>query len=207
MFRSARRQFFQQISLLFAGGYVAPAFLLECRPRSTQPADPDAAAVGATPEAGAPGPVTLEATAFATLSAICDRLLPRDDEPGAVDLGVPAYIDKAIASHDLDATRENLQKNLALIDKDARARFSGVAFQDATPAQQDEVLKSWQTGSENHRRFFTNVLTLTLEGAFGDPKYGGNAGGRGFKMIGFTPDPPFVKNGGEAMPGMHHGTP
>ena len=30
---------------------------------------------------------------------------------------------------------------------------------------------------------FAVLFALTLEGAFGDPKYGGNAGGRGFAMI------------------------
>ncbi len=106
-----------------------------------------------------------------------------------------------LATPELASVREPLERNLALLDLDAKAR-TGKPFSEATLAAQDQILESWQHGSERRRRFFDVALTWTLEGAFGDPKYGGNVGGRGFDMIGFRPGPPSRKMA--AMPGMTH---
>ena len=67
------------------------------------------------------------------------------------------------------------------------------AFHEASTEDQDSLLESWQHSHGGSQHFFDVVLALTLEGAFGDPKYGGNAGGRGFDMIGYTPGPPLMK--------------
>jgi hypothetical protein len=74
-----------------------------------------------------------------------------------------------------------------------------------TAEQQDDILGLWERGHDGGQRFFPAILSLTLEGAFGDPKYGGNVGGRGFAMIGFTPDPPLHKM--SSMHVMPPGTP
>jgi len=142
---------------------------------------------------------TLTAASFATLSSVCERLLPRDQDPGAIDLGVPVYIDAMAASPEFASVRELLERSLPLLDLDAKMR-TGKRFSESSLAAQDQILESWQHGSERRRRFFDVALTWTLEGAFADPKYGGNAGGRGFDLIGFRPGPPFAKMG--SMPGM-----
>jgi gluconate 2-dehydrogenase gamma chain len=149
-----------------------------------------------------PEPRTLTAAGFATLSAICERLLPRDEAPGAVDLGVPAYIDAMVATPELASVREMLQKVLPIFDKESRKRFGGKAFSELAATEQDTILDTWQHGSESRQHSFDVILSLTLEGAFGDPKYGGNKGGKGFAMIGFTPDAPLKKI--PTMSTMHH---
>lgn len=141
-------------------------------------------------EAGSLILLTFSAAGFATLSAICERLLPRDEDPGAIDLGVPAYIDRSLASDELTSVRELILRVLPIIDRESRKRFAGKAFHEATAAEQDSVLSIWQHGRDGSQPFFPMILSLTLEGAFGDPKYGGNLGGRGFAMIGFTPSSP-----------------
>jgi gluconate 2-dehydrogenase gamma chain len=177
------------------GGYAAFS-ALGCRSRESVPVAPDAA-----PEAGSSALVTFTESTFLTLSAICERLLPRDQDPGAVDLGVPVYIDRALATPELSSIREVVRRVLPLVDRQARTRFDGKAFHEATGEQQDEILDLWQRGHDGGQHFFPVILSLTLEGAFGDPKYGGNAAGRGFAMIGFTPDPPLHKmSSGHAMP-------
>jgi len=182
-----RRQFCANAALLGVGvgGYAALS-AMACRSRAVKP-------TAVAPEAGPPPLVTFTAAAFATLSAVCERLLPRDEDPGAIDLGVPGYIDRMVASPELTSVRELLLRVLPIVDREARKRYGGKAFHETAPAEQDEVLGLWQHGHDGSQPFFPVILSLTLEGAFGDPKYGGNSGGRGFAMIGFTPDAPLRK--------------
>jgi gluconate 2-dehydrogenase gamma chain len=185
--RLGRRRFLAQLTGLGVGAYAAVS-TLSCRSRESTSATPDAA-----PEASSPALLTFNAATFATLSAICERILPRDEDPGATDLGVPTYIDHALATPDLASIREVVLRVLPLVDRQARTRFDGKGFHETTPEQQDEILSLWEKGHDGGQHFFPAILSLTMEGAFGDPKYGGNVGGRGFDMIGFRPDPPLHK--------------
>jgi hypothetical protein len=189
--RRTRRELLQGASAL-ALGSVAP-IVFGCRSRALP-----AGAVDAAVQAPLVTARSLAPDAFATLTALCDRLLPRDEDPGALDLGVPAYIDQALASPELASVLSLLVHQLPNLDREARRRF-GAAFHDASAAQKDSLIASWQRDHEQTRKVFDVVLDLTLEGAFGDPKYGGNSGGRGFAMIGFAPGPPLT-----AMHGMDH---
>jgi gluconate 2-dehydrogenase gamma chain len=164
-------------------------------------------------EAGAAAPVasspvlalqTFTPATFATLTAICDRILPRDEDPGALDLGVPGFIDRMASAPELGSVKETLLRALPVFDTDARKHHGGKAFHELAPEVQDEVLGAWQTGRDPRPHFFEVIVSLTLEGAFGDPKYGGNAGGRGFAMLGVTPDPPLSKMA--LGHGVHHGS-
>lgn len=199
--RLGRRRFLEQLTGLGLGGYAALS-CLGCRSRASSTA---AAASDSGADASGPALLTFTTSSFATLSAICERLLPRDEDPGAIDLGVPTYIDRALATADLASIREVVLRVLPLVDRQTRERFGGKAFHEATAEQQDDVLGLWERGHDGGQRFFPIMLNLTLEGAFGDPKHGGNAGGRGFAMIGFTPDPPLHKM--SSMHAMPSGTP
>jgi gluconate 2-dehydrogenase gamma chain len=207
MHRPTRRQFCEHA--LFGLGAVSLSALapLACRTRSSAPtpATSDAGGSGAT---STYVPRTFTAATFAILSAVCERLLPRDQDPGAIDLGVPGYIDAMAATPELASVRELLVRVLPALDKDSKKRFGGKAFAEVDSAEQDTILDSWRHGKDGSQHFFDVILSLTMEGAFGDPKYGGNTGGRGFDMIGFRPDPPLKKMTPMApMPGMQHGNP
>jgi gluconate 2-dehydrogenase gamma chain len=133
---------------------------------------------------------------YLTVCAAAERILPGDADPGAVDLGVPRYIDRALAVDDYAEWRVPFRDGLAALDFQATKRHQK-RFDDARPAEQDAILTEWQTrGTPAEREFFRMLLHLTLEGAFGDPSHGGNTDGRGWALVGFHPGPP--------MPGMHH---
>jgi len=134
---------------------------------------------------------------FVTLTAVCERILPRDDDPGAVDLGVPDYIDAALAS-DLDRWRDKVKRGLADLDAAARGRGES-SFVDARPAVQDDVIADMHMGRADHAEAIQLIVSLTLEGAFGDPVYGGNIAGAGWILVGFAPCEP------HPMGGHHHG--
>jgi gluconate 2-dehydrogenase gamma chain len=125
---------------------------------------------------------------YATTVAACDRILPRDEDPGATDLGVAAYIDHALAT-DLARLRDRFRAGLRALDAAAQQR-AHVAFSGASATMRDNILDDWQDGSREQADFMRILMNLTLEGAFGDPSYGGNRGGRGWALIGFAPCEP-----------------
>ena len=149
---------------------------------------------GDTAQTGHTGGHTFSAAELVTIGAVCERLLPRDQDPGAIDLGVPSFIDRMLAAPELATQRNLLRQVLPILDRQSRMRYRGTAFHEATLEEQDGLLAQWQRGRGGDRRFFETMLTLTLEGAFSDPKYGGNRGGRGFALVGFTPVP-LMKHG------------
>jgi gluconate 2-dehydrogenase gamma chain len=192
------------MALLGLGGYAGLG--TGCRSRST------AATLAASDAAASAAPaatlLTFGPETFATLSAVCERLLPRDEDPGAIDLGVPSYIDRMLATPALASVRAMVLRVMPILDRESRKRYGGKAYHEASPEEQDAILSAWQNGHDGGQGFFPVILSLTLEGAFGDPRYGGNTGGRGFAMIGFTPDPPLAKmNHMHGSPGAAPGGP
>jgi len=157
------------------------AYLIGCK-RRTEPAPPPA------------GPFS--PAQRATLSAACERILPRDADPGATDLGAADYIERELADPDVRAQfGRQFLGGLSALDRQARKKF-GKPFPQASLDEQESLLAAWQQSPYSGESAFFEVLhTFTLEGAFGDPVHGGNRGGRGFLLVGFVPPPP--------MPGHH----
>jgi len=91
------------------------------------------------------------------LSAICDRILPRTDTPGAADAGVADQIDWY-------ATRqENLASSIskALLRVDA---LSGQPFVSLRPEQQDAVLTKMSLHlTDDDGKAFTLLKDLTID--------------------------------------------
>lgn len=59
------------------------------------------AAAAAAPLQCRPRPAFFSPDEFSTLGALCDRILPQDDEPGALALGAPVYIERLLTAFDL----------------------------------------------------------------------------------------------------------
>ena len=125
---------------------------------------------------------------FATLVACCERMLPRDESPGAVDLGVPEYMDRMFSSADRPPWHLIVRRGLLRLGNEARQRL-GRPFHEAEAGLQDALLAEFQQREGKDRIFFNHLLVATLEGAFCHPDYGGNRGGAGWKLLGFRPDP------------------
>jgi gluconate 2-dehydrogenase gamma chain len=133
---------------------------------------------------------------FETVAAACERIFPHDDEdPGAIELGVPIYIDRALAHDDYLHWSNRFRQGVQDLDDEAQNQLKN-RFHRLEASDQDDILEDWESGSPVQHEFFRMLVHLTLEGAFGDPSYGGNRGGLGWRLIGFAPDAP--------MPGMHH---
>ena len=146
--------------------------------------------------------------------AACDRLIPRDEVgPGAVELGVPEYIDRALQTPYGEAARWYMdgpfvkaepefgyqskltpkqQYRLGIRATEAYCtKTYGKAFADLSLFDQETVLKRMEGGeikdaSVDLKSFFSAfLLKNTTEGYFGDPMYGGNKDMAAWKMIGY----------------------
>jgi gluconate 2-dehydrogenase gamma chain len=141
----------------------------------------------------------------AFVEAAVARLIPRDElGPGALEAGVPAYIDRELAG--AWGAGERLYRNgpwrqgtpsqgyqLPFTPAELfRNALRGVdpGFAKMPPQRQDEYLEALEKekhdlGGVPSDVFFEALLTATIEGFFSDPVYGGNRDMAGWKLIGF----------------------
>lgn len=132
----------------------------------------------------------LTAAEARALEAIADQILPADDTPGARDLGVIHFMDRALGSF-AAFMLEPVRAGLAELQSKAREAAPETQGFDALPAERQRALLAEIEFSD----FFFLVRTLTLMGAFAHPSYGGNRDGAGWRIIGFEDrgayQPPF----------------
>ena len=177
MTRSISRRRFLSSSALYGGALWLSVHLP--RPRT---------AAAATESSD---PATLTAVEWKTLEAICDRIVPKDDDPGAVEAGCVNFIDKALANEDaaqLPIYRAGIPALAAL----SQARH-GVAFEELDAAKRDALLASlqqgkapeWKESSVTPADFFETVRLHTVIGLLADPRYGGNHDYAGWKLVGY----------------------
>lgn len=149
---------------------------------------------------------------FRLTEAAVERIFPKDDiGPGAAELGVAYYIDHQLAGQWGINAREYMQgpyykgeatqgkypsikhHELFTLGLDALEMYStkhyGKTFTELEESQRDEVLKAFETGEdvilgneETTGAFFKLLRTLTIEGVYADPLYGGNKDMMGWKM-------------------------
>lgn len=130
------------------------------------------------------------------LDALVARIVPGDaSDPGAREAGVVTYIDRALAGPYAEwgaAYREGLRLlNAYALEK------HGAKFHALPESEQDAIITALEAneipgfGGNGSADFFAMVWAHTIEGLLGDPAYGGNRNGVGWKLIGF--------------PGAHYG--
>ena len=174
-------------------------------------------AADAPPEAfklirGAQGFFTPAESAF-VIAAVA-RLIPQDElGPGALEAGVPDFIDSQLAGDYGQATRWYMQGPWAPgeptqgyqtrmtpaalyrtaireIDDSVAKAHNGVLFAKLAATDQDSWLARLEKGdvqlpTADAKTFFTMLLQNTKEGFWSDPIYGGNRDMVGWKLIGF----------------------
>ena len=112
-----------------------------------------------------------------TLSAVCDVIIPPDQDPGASHAGVVQFIDRQ-----LDGFHKKLRKDYraGIATVDALARSSaGKDFHALTPEEQEKILTSREC-----RRFFELAVSHTMQGYYGSPRHGGNRNWASWRMLG-----------------------
>lgn len=169
---------------------------------------------GARPPAPERAPYTFfNADEAGFIEAAVARLIPADDTgPGALEAGVPLYIDRQLAGawgagaglyasgpwqrgtpeqgYQLQFTPAELFRNaLRAIHDELDTRGTG-GYGKLGAEEQDAYLKELEKGGKDlggvpSEVFFDSLLEVTIEGFFADPAYGGNRDMIGWKLIGF----------------------
>jgi gluconate 2-dehydrogenase gamma chain len=177
---------------------------------ATSPASADS---GSSPPAGY-SPGFFSAPEWAFLQAAVARLIPTDAlGPGALEAGVPEFIDRQMATPWAEgrlwymqgpfvpdapvtlgwqmklAPRDVYRLGIAAADSWTQ-REHGKLFAGLDAPMQDAALEAFESGKAQFEQvpapvFFGMLLTNTREGFFSDPAHGGNRGLVGWKLIGF----------------------
>lgn len=147
------------------------------------------------------------------IEAATERLIPADENgPGALEAGVPSYIDKQLGGawgagerlyrsgpwhegtpsqgYQLPFTPAELFRHALRGIKNDLAKRGHAAFEKLSAQDQDAYLKSLQNEKRDldgvpSKEFFDSLLSMTIEGFFSDPVYGGNKNMVAWRMIGF----------------------
>lgn len=130
-----------------------------------------------------------------TLAAACDQIVPKDEDPGASEAGVVAFVDRQLATR-AKRDRARWRAGLRGLDASSRRRF-GVAFAEAAFADQTALLRDLERGVAEAAdwsgiapaAFFRLLRDHTMMGFYGDPRHGGNQERVSWRMLG-VPDPP-----------------
>jgi gluconate 2-dehydrogenase gamma chain len=198
--------------MLAAGTAVAAGLAPTGDARAATPAAaaaPASGPPGTEPESW----LTFTATEAAFVVAAADTLIPADAlSPAGSECGVAVYIDRQLASawgggdkmyrsgpfhtgkpeqgYQLALTpREYFTVGIAAANAWSRATY-GKEFDRLGAAERVVALQAWESGSATFdgigaKGFFERLLSLTMEGFFTDPIYGGNRDKVAWKMIGF----------------------
>ena len=208
---AGRRRFLQRTISL-----VPVASLAAAQPAVPQgaAATPAAPAASAAPATAPYQSVFLNAAEWQFIQAAVARLIPSDDTgPGAIEAGVPEFIDRQLEGawghgawfytqgpfHEASPLfgyqgallpRDLYRVVIAATDQWCQQHRGGKRFAELDAAGQDEVLHGLQDGKiafegSQAQDFFSFLLANTKEGYFADPIHGGNKNGASWTMIGF----------------------
>ncbi len=98
----------------------------------------------------------LTADEMRTVTAMADQIIPRTDTPGAVDAGVPAFIDRMLAGYYQDEERAIVRAGLGAVSTDA-AELGGRAFPELTSGEQVALMEQYDQQQYNYTRANANV--------------------------------------------------
>lgn len=142
---------------------------------------------------------------FRVVEAAVDRIIPKDEDPGALEANVAEYIDRALQLPQLSKMRDEFTAATAALNRRAQRMFK-VPFYEATAEQRDELLRIFRDSAEGsgEAHYYELLIVLTMEGFLGDPSYGGNKDRAGWKLVGFNIVDGQAPGPGENYDGMKH---
>jgi gluconate 2-dehydrogenase gamma chain len=155
------------------------------------PGIPAGTASAAAAAKSASGP--LKPSEMKTLEAVLECVIPTDElGPGAVEVGVPAYIQGGLAGS-YKPLVAGYQTFLSALDQSAKSTGKR-SFAALSEMERIKLLEAVEAGKAPGvpaalkgaaAELFQLVLEHTREGMFGDPMYGGNKNLEGWKLIGY----------------------
>jgi gluconate 2-dehydrogenase gamma chain len=125
----------------------------------------------------------------ADVEALCSQIVPSGATPGAREAHALYFIDRSLATY-FSGMAPDYRKGVKEFQRQFVAANPGHSFGAASAEIQMAFLKT-----ADRTPFFETTRMLTVLGMFSSPKYGGNYGGAGWKLMGFVDQhafaPPF----------------
>ena len=141
------------------------------------------------------------------LDRIAELMIPSDAQgPGATEAMAVRYIDRALAGA-LRDQREAYRVGLEALERYAR-QTRGAPFLALSETRQISLLIDVETGTAtganvgfagSSAQFFGLMRGHVMQGTFGDPYYGGNAGFVGWDLIGYPGVRTYVPPGDQRL--------
>ncbi len=124
--------------------------------------------------------VELDAASAAVIRAAVERIVPSIDGAGAREAGTAAYVlGRTRADPGILPGYRRLASRLAGL---AAASAEGRRFDELPDDAQDAALTALEASGDPA---FRRLVIDTMEGFYGDPAHGGNAGAVGWAILGF----------------------
>ncbi len=120
----------------------------------------------------------------ATLSVLCDQIIPADEFPSASQAGVLAFIDHQLMGP-YRRHRRAYASGLKQANLLSRTRF-GIDLPAASPQQQFQIVTTLE---RENKLFFDLVRNHTMQGYYGSPRHGGNRDAISWRMLGLDEPP------------------
>ncbi len=139
-----RRELLHRASLLLGGAITASA------------ASGILAGCVATPQPITSGVGFLDDLEMSTVTAMADQIIPKTDTPGALDVGVPHFIDRMLSGYYQQRERDIMREGLKLADRDARL-LRGVSFAQLTSGEQITLMKRYDQEQYDYTRANANT--------------------------------------------------
>ena len=157
-----RREAIRRTALML-GLAISPSLLTAVARAQT------AAAAGSKPKTTYLTPAQLE-----TAGALAERIIPRTDTPGALEVGLIAFLGLIYGEFMSQEERDRFTQGLAAIDA-ASVAVCQTRFARASPEQQDVMLRKLAEASQNQENTFCHqIRELTLLGYFTSEQVGKN---------------------------------
>jgi gluconate 2-dehydrogenase gamma chain len=124
------------------------------------------------------------------LDAICEQIIPADQDPGARQAGVVNFIDLQLAGP-YRRFQERYRQGLSSLQATCQALHQK-PFEQLAWDQQTALLKSLEAGKApkaywrqvSSGEFFRMVVSHTMQGFYGSPRHGGNRDYVSYRMLG-----------------------
>jgi len=123
------------------------------------------------------------------LEALCEQIVPGDQDSGAREAGVLNFIDRQIVGP-LQRFQEDYRRGLAALQRTSQA-LNGNFFPQLSWDEQRTLLGKLEAGdvpealwpSISAPRFFSMVVDHTMQGFYGSPRHGGNRRFVSYRML------------------------
>jgi len=112
-------------------------------------------------------PLHLKPWQFSVVSAAAEVIIPRTDTPGAIDAGVPQFIDVTYGDFFAESDQTMFKQGILALNQASKAAHQEATFAKITSAQQEAILKTIAEDTTHpQRNFLHKMRELTLLGFF-----------------------------------------